>query len=357
MARFPNSHPMPPELQGEPDAADLERTWALLGSIEPISQGKGEGEGLALDRAWQRLEAAMEGDDIATEHPSVSLQPVSPQPVSPQPVKPQPVSPHVDRREGRPGRGSIRRNSWPGLLLAAASVAALALGVTAFSSVTVEAGPGALTQVSLPDGSSAELNSGSTLTHSRWALPWGGGARTVRLTGEAYFDIVAAPRPFTVETFNARVVVLGTRFNVRARDEMGGGTDVALETGRVRLEARSTALVRDPEGRAAVELEPGQGAGIPLGAVAPGPPTLVTVERATAWRARGFAVTDRPLDAILRELERRFAVEIQVAPGVELGDTLTLHYTDPREIRTILADIATARGLRFRETSRGFEVF
>ena len=344
MARFPNSHPMPPELQGESDAADLERTWALLGSIQPGSRGEGEveGESLALDRAWQRLEAAMAGDGPSTEHPSVS---------------PQPVSPRVGREGGRAGRGSPRRNAWPGLLLAAASVAALALGAASFSSVTVVAGPGALTQVTLPDGSSAELNSGSTLSHPRWALPWGGGTRTVRLAGEAYFDVVSAPQPFTVETFNARVVVLGTRFNVRARDEVGGGTDVALETGRVRLEARPTGSAQDPEGGAAVELEPGQGAGIPVGAAVPEPPTLVTLERATAWRARGFAVTDRPLDAILRELERRFAVEIQVAPGVELGDKLTLHYTDPREIRTILADIATARGLRFRETSRGFEVF
>jgi transmembrane sensor len=339
MSRFPNSHSMPPELQGEPDAADLERTWALLGSIEPASRGEVEGEveGQALDRAWQRLEAAMEGDDPATERLD--------------------VGPRVGREEGQPRPGSPRRNPWARLLLAAASVAALALGVTTFSSVTVEAGPGALTQVTLPDGSSAELNSGSTLTHPRWALPWGGGTRAVRLAGEAYFDVVSAPQPFTVETFNARVVVLGTRFNVRARDEVGGGTDVALETGRVRLEARPTGSVRDHEGRATVELEPGQGAGIPVDAGVPGPPIPVTVARATAWRARGFAVTDRPLDAILRELERRFAVEIQVAPGVELGDKLTLHYTDPREIRTILADIATARGLRFRETSRGFEIY
>ena len=337
MERFPNSHPMPSELQGEPDAADLERTWVLLGPIEPVSRGEGGQEGLDLDRAWQRLESAMEREDPATE--------------------PLASSPDVGREGGRPRRGRLRRNSWPGLLMAAASVAALALGATLFSSVTVEAGPGALTQVNLPDGSSAELNSGSTLTHSRWALPWGGGTRTVRLAGEAFFDVVAASRPFTVETFNARVVVLGTRFNVRARDEVGGGTDVALETGRVRLEARPTGPAQGPEGGAAVELEPGQGAGISVGAAVPGPSTLGTVERATAWRTRGFAATDRPLDAILRELERRFAVEIQVAPGVELGDKLTLHYTDPREIRTILGDISTARGLRFRETSLGFEIF
>jgi transmembrane sensor len=334
MARFPNSHPMPPELQGEPDAADLERTWALLDSIEPAPRG--EGEGPALDRAWQRLEAAMEEDAAATEHRS--------------------ASPQVDRGKRGGRHGWPGRNSWPGLLLAAASVSALALGVTAVSSVTVEAGPGALTQVTLPDGSSVELNSGSTLTHPRWDLPWGGGTRAVRLAGEAYFDVVAAPRPFTVETFNARVVVLGTRFNVRAREEVGGGTDVALEAGRVRLEARRTGPTRD-SGVGAVELEPGQGAGIPMGAAVPGRPNPIAVERTTAWRARGFAVTDLPLDAILRELERRFAVEIQVAPGVGLGDKLTLHYTDPREIRTILADIATARGLRFRETSRGFEIY
>ena len=41
----------------------------------------------------------------------------------------------------------------------------------------------------------------------------------VRLTGEAYFDVVEEDAPFVVETFNAEVRVLGTRFNVRAWPE------------------------------------------------------------------------------------------------------------------------------------------
>lgn len=64
----------------------------------------------------------------------------------------------------------------------------------------------------LPDGSQLAVNSGSTVSY-----PEKFAERSVRLSGEAYFDVAPdAARPFVVETGNLTVRVTGTEFNVQA---------------------------------------------------------------------------------------------------------------------------------------------
>ena len=75
-------------------------------------------------------------------------------------------------------------------------------------------------------------------------------AKTVRLDGEAYFDVSHDARhPFVVETRELAIRVLGTAFNVRA---LAGDpfTEVVLERGAVRLET--------PGGDNLVRLHPNQ---------------------------------------------------------------------------------------------------
>jgi transmembrane sensor len=316
MAPTPKSRPLPPELRAEEDATELEEIWGLLEAAAP-STGNQD-----TDAAWSRLEAA--------------LGPAAP----PTPSRP-------------PGASSTfrpRRRGWlPGAWLAAAAVAVLALGGAFLARSTVEAPLGSTALALLPDGSTVELNSGSVLSHPRWG--WGSwrGSRSVNLDGEAYFDVAPGSSAFVVRTFDARTVVVGTRFNLRARSDFGGATEVVVTSGRVRVEDRG--------GRSAVELGAGESARVRDGAAASLPVSSLEVERALAWRSRGFSVSELPLGAVLRELERRFDVAIQVGNDVALEDTLTLHYGEPRDLRSILGDIATARGLRFRPTNGGYELF
>jgi transmembrane sensor len=68
--------------------------------------------------------------------------------------------------------------------------------------------------IHLPDGSTVLLNEGSELSYSQ---SFGNGSRTVRLNGEAYFDIKKDPmHPFIVESGKVKTRVLGTAFNVNA---------------------------------------------------------------------------------------------------------------------------------------------
>jgi ferric-dicitrate binding protein FerR (iron transport regulator) len=197
----------------------------------------------------------------------------------------------------------------------------------------------------LPDGSSVELNGGSRVRYA----PHFGDERAVSLYGEAFFDVAAETRPFIVETFNARIRVLGTRFNVRAwQGPYEEGTSVSLEAGRV-------------------ELAPRAGTAQPV-VMAPGETRLVrqaasytldqiTPEDATAWRRGELVFKDQPLGVILRDVERRFALDIKLVPRALATVRLHLALREPRSAEDVVRDLALANGLRYRETATGFEMY
>ena len=73
---------------------------------------------------------------------------------------------------------------------------------------------GSRTFIQLSDGTGVHLNHGSSLKYPR---EFREGKRTVELTGEAYFSVVANPsKPFVVRTGNLNITALGTEFNVMA---------------------------------------------------------------------------------------------------------------------------------------------
>lgn len=93
--------------------------------------------------------------------------------------------------------------------------------------------------MTLQDGSRVWLNSGATMEYPNTFRK---DSRYVKLSGEAFFDIMAdKSRPFTVETNACNVEVLGTRFNVDA-DAKEAGFSTALLEGSVKLTDNTTGL-------------------------------------------------------------------------------------------------------------------
>lgn len=73
---------------------------------------------------------------------------------------------------------------------------------------------GSKTNIVLPDGSKVWLNAGSKITYDN---DFGELNREVKLTGEAYFDVVhLAGKPFIIHTRAMDIKVLGTEFNVKS---------------------------------------------------------------------------------------------------------------------------------------------
>src|SRR5687767_10483603 len=73
---------------------------------------------------------------------------------------------------------------------------------------------GSRTDIVLPDGTKVWLNAGSKLTYDK---SFGEVIRNVKLTGEAYFDVVHnSDKPFVIHTTAMDIKVLGTEFNVKS---------------------------------------------------------------------------------------------------------------------------------------------
>ena len=312
---------LPPAMQPrlgactEAERTELETTWHLAGL------GKEAEVAPSTDAAWARLLDTLDNG--------------------------RPVG---APRKLRPERGSHRRRRgrwrWGMVGLTVVAVVGMALAFWR-QPVTIHAPRGSTVAVTLPDGSQAELNSGSALAYERRLFGW---TRTLRLDGEAFFEVVRAEEPFVVETFNAAVAVLGTRFNVRAwPDDDQPETVVVLQSGAVELVSRT--------GRArAVRLEPGQLSRLPLGAGQPSQPEAVSVDRLLAWRSGGLVFNNQPLGVILSEVERRFGVEIRTRPRSIEHDSLVLFLARPPNAEAVLEAICRFRGYRYRATDDGYAI-
>ncbi|NIG56734.1 FecR family protein [Chitinophaga sp. Cy-1792] len=90
-------------------------------------------------------------------------------------------------------------------------------------------------KVMLPDSSVAVLNGGTII---EFPSTFHGKNRTVKVNGEAYFDVVPDKHPFVISSPNLRVTVLGTSF-VLADSLHNGQPKVSVKTGKVAVSVAS----------------------------------------------------------------------------------------------------------------------
>lgn len=91
----------------------------------------------------------------------------------------------------------------------------------------------------LPDNSEVVLNAGSAAEYKEW--DWDDN-RSIQLKGEAYFK-VAKGQKFDVVTPEGTVTVVGTQFNVKARD---GRLDVTCYEGKVKVVSKGNEILLTP---------------------------------------------------------------------------------------------------------------
>lgn len=97
----------------------------------------------------------------------------------------------------------------------------------------IQTPPGTYSRISLPDGSTVWLNSGSKLSYT---LPFVKDTRETSLTGEAFFEIEADRiHPFVVKAGDMSINATGTGFNVEAYPSDTLCT-VTLEQGKVSVD-------------------------------------------------------------------------------------------------------------------------
>jgi transmembrane sensor len=125
-------------------------------------------------------------------------------------------------------------------LFRVAAILVLGFGITFFTqnfvSETQNASNGKKTSFLLPDNSEVVLNSGSQIDYKKWN--WNNN-RNLNLKGEAYFH-VAKGRKFEVNTNLGKVTVLGTQFDVKARENR---FDISCFEGRVKVNYNNIQIV------------------------------------------------------------------------------------------------------------------
>ncbi len=248
---------------------------------------------------------------------------------------------------GKNGKAAPGEKTW---LYARYLVAALALivfgGYLLFVPVTITVPHGEIATIEFRDGSTAELNSGTSLSYNR--IFFGRTERNLTMNGEAFFRVVPGSETFRVHANNTTTEVTGTEFNIRSwNSDPGSETTVTVSNGGVIFLASSepVALTAGNQSRWNLELD------------APTEPAAIEHDDIAGWRERRLIFRDQPLITILRELERAYDIRIELdVPGAET-ETLTAYYARPVTAASVLEDITLVKDLRYAQTADGYRIF
>jgi ferric-dicitrate binding protein FerR (iron transport regulator) len=196
----------------------------------------------------------------------------------------------IARSEASPSPRVIRFSWKP--MVSVAAAAALIIGLIVLwpnqmlRQVTAQAGVHEM--VTLPDQSQVDLNAGSSISFTD---PWEGD-RQVKLDGQAFFEVVKGGK-FSVVTSNGVVEVLGTSFDVFARNQRFA---VECRTGKVKVTSNHQE----------VDIVPGYRAEVIDGQL-----TVSEFDMARGdWRMGEFNYEHAPLVDVFEELKRQFNVQI-----------------------------------------------
>jgi len=185
----------------------------------------------------------------------------------------------------------------------------------------------------LPDGSKVNLNSASEIKFAKDSFD---SIRTIQLTGQAFFEVIPSGRPFFVQTKNAQIQVLGTSFDVRARDLQ---TRVIVKQGKVAL--LSKALPAD----SAVVLTTNE-MSFCQGNDSPTSPTQVEADYILGWIENRIVFDNTPLKEIVGELQRIYDVKIRIE--LTVSDELSISGEFEQEpLEEILSSVCLALDLNY----------
>ena len=195
--------------------------------------------------------------------------------------------------------------------------------------------------IQLPDGSTVYLNSGTELSYPK---KFHGNARQVTLQGEAFFDVTQSGSPFVVKTSEGNITVLGTRFNIWAREKR---TRVIVEEGRVRLTANamdSSVVLFKNELSEIIQNH------------APTQPVAAASEELPGWRSGKLVFTRTMLSELVGEIGRYYDVRISIHNPKLKTKTLTAHF-DRLPLQQVLYAICTTLEIRYQYENGSYVLY
>lgn len=200
---------------------------------------------------------------------------------------------------------------------------------------------GVSNRVLLSDGTEVHLNSASRLQISS---RYGSDNRSVRLEGEAYFDVAKARATvFDVAVKNVNVRVLGTKFNIRALSTEDW-VQTTLEEGKVCMQRGGQEVILVSGQRATAHSS--------LGEMTVEPVDVVEV---LGWKDGYFVCNDQPLPVLLQELARWYHID-RIIWNKKTDERVTLSLARSRDLKELLERIESIADVRFEIKGRNLVV-
>lgn len=221
--------------------------------------------------------------------------------------------------------------------------------ITAEAWKTVVNKKGSTQIATLPDGSRIWLGSKSSLSY----LPgqYGARKRTVRLEGEAFFDVAHDPaHPFVVQHGPISTHVLGTAFNVEAYPEEKG-IRISLVRGKVAVNRTSDTTFRQP----LQYLRPGQQLVYDHASGKMAVRSLLYNDEAL-WTNGWMVLEDVPLADALQRLERLYGSKIVVPSDVKLDNRKVTAVIKGGTLEDKLHNMLFAHHLRYEKKNEVFYI-
>jgi len=203
---------------------------------------------------------------------------------------------------------------------------------------------GKTTRLTLSDGTTVFLNSGSRLIYPE---VFRANLREVVLIGEAFFQVAPdTRRPFTVKTSDLQIKVLGTSFNLLAYPS-DNTIEAVLTEGKISISRNEAGIFDKP-----IELSPGQLASYDRKTTTT---KVITVDTDyyTLWTDGVYKFESLHLNRILKRLERYYNINFQYSNAmlgaIQISGKLEL--TD--EIDETLERLSLAAQVNFEKLSEG----
>ena len=198
----------------------------------------------------------------------------------------------------------------------------------------VRTNPGMTTSLTLPDGTKVNLNSESSLVYPE---TFDGDFRSVRLEGEAFFEVVKNPeKRFVVTTpHNARVEVLGTSFNMEAF-KWDSIVSTTLISGKVAFISRSGQVNMKPGEKLVYNIQADRASIYQTNG-----------EAEISWKNGMIIFRKTPFEEALRMLTKRFNVDFVVSNNKYVKDFYTGSFTNHR-LEQILDIYNASSGIKWR---------
>ncbi|TDQ08205.1 FecR family protein [Pedobacter metabolipauper] len=181
--------------------------------------------------------------------------------------------------------------------------------------VIKKAGVGKVIQIVLPDSSKVWLNSGTELAFTTNFNSKK--TRSVKLTGEAYFEVKHDPsHPFVVKSGDLVTTVYGTSFSVRAYRNESSAT-VSVNSGKVGVTApgNESAVFLLPEDKLRYDLN--QKSFLK---------TTITDPDVDSWINGDLIFDQTPLEEVLKTLSRKYDVRFETGSANYKGCMLTARF-------------------------------